>query len=131
MSVALRSIINQLNRCQCDGLPLSELPEKYRAYLAAPLPAHRRGERQNKVYAFCSNTLHLHIIFFFSHYHSNCRPETKHGHCCLNGEFYHLTQHSNYESLNYVCHCYLSNYLDISKIMLNLHKVQSSVLKYP
>ncbi|XP_056904544.1 cGMP-dependent 3',5'-cyclic phosphodiesterase isoform X1 [Takifugu flavidus] len=39
----IRSIVNQLNRRQCNGLPLSELPEKYRACLAAPLPAHRRA----------------------------------------------------------------------------------------
>lgn len=35
--------MDQLKRCQCTGLPLSELPEKYRICLAAPLPAHRRG----------------------------------------------------------------------------------------
>lgn len=35
--------MDQLKRCQCAGLPPSELPEKYRNCLAAPLAAHRRG----------------------------------------------------------------------------------------
>ncbi|KAI4815711.1 hypothetical protein KUCAC02_005846 [Chaenocephalus aceratus] len=39
----IRTIVDQLKRCQCAGLPLSELPEKYRICLAAPLPAHRRA----------------------------------------------------------------------------------------
>ncbi|KAF7666063.1 hypothetical protein LDENG_00118350 [Lucifuga dentata] len=39
----IRNIVNQLKRCQCAGLPSSELPEKYRICLAAPLPAHRRA----------------------------------------------------------------------------------------
>ncbi|KAA8593967.1 hypothetical protein FQN60_004801, partial [Etheostoma spectabile] len=39
----IRSIADQLKRFQCAGLPLSELPEKYRICLAAPLPAHRRA----------------------------------------------------------------------------------------
>lgn len=39
----IRSIVDQLKRCQCTGLPPSELPEKYRICLAAPLPAHRRA----------------------------------------------------------------------------------------
>ncbi|XP_069003916.1 cGMP-dependent 3',5'-cyclic phosphodiesterase isoform X1 [Embiotoca jacksoni] len=39
----IRSIADQLKRCQCSGLPPSELPEKYRICLAAPLPAHRRA----------------------------------------------------------------------------------------
>ncbi|XP_017279471.1 cGMP-dependent 3',5'-cyclic phosphodiesterase isoform X2 [Kryptolebias marmoratus] len=38
----IRSIAEQLKRCECTGLPPSELPEKYRICLAAPLPAHRR-----------------------------------------------------------------------------------------
>lgn len=38
-----RSTAEQLKRCECAGLPPSELPEKYRNCLAAPLPAHRRG----------------------------------------------------------------------------------------
>uniref|UniRef100_A0A8D3DKL8 Phosphodiesterase n=1 Tax=Scophthalmus maximus TaxID=52904 RepID=A0A8D3DKL8_SCOMX len=36
-------IADQLRRCQCAGLPPSELPEKHRICLAAPLAAHRRG----------------------------------------------------------------------------------------
>lgn len=43
LSVSLRSIVDQLQRCQCAGLPLSELPEEYRVCLAAPLPEHRKG----------------------------------------------------------------------------------------
>uniref|UniRef100_A0A8C6KQE8 Phosphodiesterase n=1 Tax=Nothobranchius furzeri TaxID=105023 RepID=A0A8C6KQE8_NOTFU len=39
----IRSIAEQLKRCECAGLPPSELPEKYRICLAAPLPAHRRA----------------------------------------------------------------------------------------
>uniref|UniRef100_A0A8C5GC19 Phosphodiesterase n=1 Tax=Gouania willdenowi TaxID=441366 RepID=A0A8C5GC19_GOUWI len=39
----IRSIADQLKRCQCAGLPPSELPEKYRTCLAAPLPAHRKA----------------------------------------------------------------------------------------
>ncbi|KAM7399343.1 hypothetical protein PAMP_018622 [Pampus punctatissimus] len=39
----IRNIADQLKRCQCPGLPSSELPEKYRICLAAPLPAHRRA----------------------------------------------------------------------------------------
>ncbi|XP_029028377.1 cGMP-dependent 3',5'-cyclic phosphodiesterase isoform X2 [Betta splendens] len=39
----IRSIAEQLKRCQCAGLPPSELPEKYRTCLAAPLAAHRRA----------------------------------------------------------------------------------------
>ncbi|KAM9852776.1 cGMP-dependent 3',5'-cyclic phosphodiesterase [Aulostomus maculatus] len=39
----IRSIVDQLKRCQCAGLPSSELPEKYRICLAAPLTAHRRA----------------------------------------------------------------------------------------
>ncbi|CAL8361715.1 unnamed protein product [Merluccius merluccius] len=37
------SILEQLKRHQCAGLPPSELPQKYRACLATPLPAHRRA----------------------------------------------------------------------------------------
>ncbi|KAF7219112.1 cGMP-dependent 3',5'-cyclic phosphodiesterase isoform X4 [Nothobranchius furzeri] len=43
VSNCLRSIAEQLKRCECAGLPPSELPEKYRICLAAPLPAHRRA----------------------------------------------------------------------------------------
>ncbi|XP_053176257.1 cGMP-dependent 3',5'-cyclic phosphodiesterase [Scomber japonicus] len=39
----IRNIVDQLKRCQCAGLPSSELPEKYRICLAAPLPAHKRA----------------------------------------------------------------------------------------
>ncbi|XP_040902021.1 cGMP-dependent 3',5'-cyclic phosphodiesterase isoform X1 [Toxotes jaculatrix] len=54
----IRSIVDQLKRCQCAGLPPSELPEKYRICLAAPLAAHRRavvipvlGQDQDKAIA--------------------------------------------------------------------------------
>lgn len=89
VSVALRSIINQLNRCQCNGLPLSELPEKYRACLAAPLPAHRRGESLQKTReARAQRGLRRHEGCFlsFSHYQSYPGPEAKQGHCRLTGE---------------------------------------------
>ncbi|KAM9800956.1 cGMP-dependent 3',5'-cyclic phosphodiesterase [Neosynchiropus ocellatus] len=39
----IRSIIDQLKRSQCSGLPSSELPEKHRICLAAPLTAQRRA----------------------------------------------------------------------------------------
>ncbi|XP_068601832.1 cGMP-dependent 3',5'-cyclic phosphodiesterase [Brachionichthys hirsutus] len=39
----IRSIVDQLKRCQCAGLPLPELPETYRICLAAPLPTHKRA----------------------------------------------------------------------------------------
>ncbi|XP_030236370.1 cGMP-dependent 3',5'-cyclic phosphodiesterase isoform X1 [Gadus morhua] len=39
----IRSLLEQLKRHQCAGLPPAELPEKYRACLATPLPAHRRA----------------------------------------------------------------------------------------
>ncbi|XP_054650996.1 cGMP-dependent 3',5'-cyclic phosphodiesterase isoform X3 [Dunckerocampus dactyliophorus] len=39
----IRSVVDQLKRCQCAGFPSSELPEKYRTYLAAPLAAHQRA----------------------------------------------------------------------------------------
>lgn len=37
------NLIGQLKRCQCAGLPPTELPEKCRSYLATPLPTHRRA----------------------------------------------------------------------------------------
>ncbi|KAF0030563.1 hypothetical protein F2P81_017294 [Scophthalmus maximus] len=53
-----RSIADQLRRCQCAGLPPSELPEKHRICLAAPLAAHRRavvipilGQEPDKAFA--------------------------------------------------------------------------------
>ncbi|KAK5606548.1 cGMP-dependent 3',5'-cyclic phosphodiesterase [Crenichthys baileyi] len=39
----IRNVVEQQKRCECAGLPPSELPEKYRISLAAPLPAHRRA----------------------------------------------------------------------------------------
>uniref|UniRef100_A0A3P9Q1M2 Phosphodiesterase n=1 Tax=Poecilia reticulata TaxID=8081 RepID=A0A3P9Q1M2_POERE len=39
----IRSAVEQQKRCECAGFPPSELPEKYRLFLAAPLPAHRRA----------------------------------------------------------------------------------------
>ncbi|MEQ2168055.1 hypothetical protein GOODEAATRI_010567 [Goodea atripinnis] len=39
----IRNVVEQQKRCECAGLPPSELPEKYRIFLAAPLPAHRRA----------------------------------------------------------------------------------------
>ncbi|XP_077468194.1 phosphodiesterase 2A isoform X1 [Stigmatopora argus] len=39
----IRSILDQLTRCQCAGFPPSELPEKYKICLAAPLKAHQRA----------------------------------------------------------------------------------------
>ncbi|PWA20266.1 hypothetical protein CCH79_00003711, partial [Gambusia affinis] len=39
----IRSAVEQQKRCECAGLPPSELPEKHRLFLAAPLPAHRRA----------------------------------------------------------------------------------------
>ncbi|KAM6946387.1 cGMP-dependent 3',5'-cyclic phosphodiesterase-like [Aplochiton taeniatus] len=39
----IRNLIGQLKRCQCPGLPASELPETCRSFLATPLPTHRRA----------------------------------------------------------------------------------------
>uniref|UniRef100_A0AAZ3R093 Phosphodiesterase n=1 Tax=Oncorhynchus tshawytscha TaxID=74940 RepID=A0AAZ3R093_ONCTS len=36
-------MVGQLKRCVCAGLPPSEMHEKHRSSLAAPLPPHRRG----------------------------------------------------------------------------------------
>lgn len=41
---APRSLVQELARCECDGLPPPELPQKLRSRLAAPLPAQRRGQ---------------------------------------------------------------------------------------
>ncbi|XP_075871079.1 cGMP-dependent 3',5'-cyclic phosphodiesterase isoform X2 [Nelusetta ayraudi] len=37
----IRCVLDQLKRCQCAGFPPSELPDRHRLVLAAPLPAHR------------------------------------------------------------------------------------------
>ncbi|KAK6296211.1 hypothetical protein J4Q44_G00339240, partial [Coregonus suidteri] len=39
----IRDMVGQLKRCVCAGLPPSELHEKQRSSLAAPLPPHRRA----------------------------------------------------------------------------------------
>uniref|UniRef100_A0A4W5RML2 GAF domain-containing protein n=1 Tax=Hucho hucho TaxID=62062 RepID=A0A4W5RML2_9TELE len=39
----IREVVGQLKRCVCAGLPPSELHEKQRSSLAAPLPPHRRA----------------------------------------------------------------------------------------
>ncbi|XP_049582788.1 cGMP-dependent 3',5'-cyclic phosphodiesterase isoform X1 [Syngnathus scovelli] len=39
----IRSVVEQLKRCQCAGFPSSEVPEKYKTSLAAPLKAHQRA----------------------------------------------------------------------------------------
>uniref|UniRef100_A0A8C8DV08 Phosphodiesterase n=1 Tax=Oryzias sinensis TaxID=183150 RepID=A0A8C8DV08_9TELE len=36
-------MVNQQRRCQCAGFPPSELPEKYRICLAAPLPGQKKA----------------------------------------------------------------------------------------
>ncbi|XP_067102732.1 cGMP-dependent 3',5'-cyclic phosphodiesterase [Osmerus mordax] len=52
----IRSMAAQLRRCQCAGLPPSELPETHRSALAAPLPNYRRAlviplPDQNQIHA--------------------------------------------------------------------------------
>ncbi|XP_031647305.1 cGMP-dependent 3',5'-cyclic phosphodiesterase-like [Oncorhynchus kisutch] len=39
----IRDMVGQLKRCVCAGLPPSEMHEKHRSSLAAPLPPHRRA----------------------------------------------------------------------------------------
>ncbi|XP_019904328.3 cGMP-dependent 3',5'-cyclic phosphodiesterase isoform X4 [Esox lucius] len=39
----IRDMLGQLKRCVCAGLPPSELHEKHRSSIGAPLPSHRRA----------------------------------------------------------------------------------------
>uniref|UniRef100_A0A8C6U2R9 Phosphodiesterase n=1 Tax=Neogobius melanostomus TaxID=47308 RepID=A0A8C6U2R9_9GOBI len=57
----IRNIADLLKRCPCAGLPPPELPEKCRASLAAPLPAHRRGLFCITGYFTC--TFHRFVLF--------------------------------------------------------------------